>query len=50
MWHVWRKEEESRVLRWGNLREKDNLEDQGLEERTIVKRIFKNLLGELGLV
>jgi hypothetical protein len=42
--------ERSGPYRWGNLREKDNLEDQGIEGRTIFKQIFKNQFGELGFV
>ena len=50
MWHVWGREEVNTVLWWGNLREKDNLEDQGIGGRTTFKWIFKNRLEEPGFV
>jgi len=49
MLHVWWYEART-VLWWGNLREKDNLEDQDIGGTTIFKWIFKNRLGEFGFV
>jgi hypothetical protein len=32
MWHVWGRGEMRTGFRWGNLRERDHLEDIGVEE------------------
>jgi hypothetical protein len=37
------KEELYAVLWWGNLRERDNLEDQGVNGRIIMRWIFRQL-------
>jgi len=34
---------------WGNLRERDNLEDPGLDERTVLRWIFRKWDGRHGL-
>jgi hypothetical protein len=38
--HTWERKGAYRVL-WGNLRERDHLEDQGIDGRIILKWIFK---------
>jgi hypothetical protein len=40
MGHVWRRGEVYKGFRWENLREKDHLEDPGLDGR-ILRRIFR---------
>ena len=34
---------------WGDLMERDHLEDLGVDERIILRRIFKNAMGRRGL-
>jgi hypothetical protein len=48
MWHVWGREVQTGVW-WGNVREKDNLEDLGIVERIVLKWIFKELAKGHGL-
>jgi len=45
VWHVWVRGEVRAGFWWGNLRERDQLEDQGIDGRIILKRIFKKGLG-----
>jgi hypothetical protein len=40
MWHVWRREVHTGFW-WGDLSESDHLEDLGVNERIILKLIFK---------
>jgi hypothetical protein len=40
MWHVWGRGEVHTGFWWGNLREGDHLEDQGVDGRVILKLIF----------
>jgi len=41
MWHVWGRVEMLSGFWWGNLGERDYLEDQGVAGRIILKWIFK---------
>ena len=45
MWHVWGRGEVHTEFWWGSLREGDHLEDPGVNGRTILKWIFKELDG-----
>ena len=41
MWHVWVRGEAYRGFCWGNLRERYHLEDPGVDERIILRWIFR---------
>ena len=41
MWHVWGTGEVRTGFWWEDLRERDHLEDLGVDGRIILKRIFK---------
>jgi hypothetical protein len=41
MWHVWVKGEVYTGFWWVNLRERDHLEDPGVDRRLILIRIFR---------
>ena len=41
MWHVWETGEVYTGFRWGDLRERDHLEDLGAGGRILLKWIFK---------
>jgi len=44
MWHVWGREMHT-GLWWGHLRDRDHLEDVGLDVRIILKWISKQYVG-----
>jgi hypothetical protein len=41
MWHVWRRGGACTGFWWGNLRERDQLEDPGVDRRIILRWIFR---------
>jgi len=41
MWHVWVKGEAYTGFWWGNLRERDHLEDLGVDRRITLRWIFR---------
>jgi hypothetical protein len=41
MWHIWETGQMRKGLWWEDLRERDHLEDLGLDGRVILKSIFK---------
>jgi hypothetical protein len=41
MWHVWGRGEVHTGFWWGDPREKDRMQDLGVDGRVILKRIFK---------
>ena len=48
MWHVWGITEMHTGVCWGNLRERDHLEDLEVD-RTIILKWILNIMGERGL-
>jgi hypothetical protein len=49
MWHILGIGEVHTAFWWGNLRERDHLEDLGIDEKIILKWILKTRLGGRGL-
>jgi hypothetical protein len=45
MWQVWRTKEVRTGFWWGSLREKSHLEDLNIDERIILKWIFRKWMG-----
>jgi hypothetical protein len=41
MWHIWGTAEVYTGLWWGNLRERDHFQDQGIDGRIILSWIFR---------
>jgi hypothetical protein len=37
MWHIWGRGELHTGFWWGNLKERDNLEDLGVDERLVLR-------------
>jgi len=52
MWHVWETAEVHKGFWWGDLTERDHLENSGIDERMILIFIFKKWDGEawIGLI
>ena len=46
MWHMWKMGKVHKGIRWGDLTERDHLEDLGVDNRLITKWIFKKWDGE----
>jgi len=49
MWHIWGRGDVYTGFRRGNLKERDHLEDPGVDERIILKGVFKKLVVWHGL-
>jgi hypothetical protein len=48
MWRVWERREVCTGFWWGNLRERDHWVDPDVDERIILRRIFRKLEGVVG--
>jgi len=46
MWHKWKIGELHTGFRWGDLKEKDLLEDRGIDKRIILTWVFKKWEGQ----
>ena len=49
MWHIWETGQVHTGFCWGYLKERDHMEDKGIDGRTILKWIFNKWVGEHGL-
>jgi hypothetical protein len=47
MWHAWEREETCTGFWWESPKEKDHLEDQGIDERMGSKRTLGRLVGDV---
>jgi len=47
MWHVWGTGEERSGFLWGNLRQREHLEDTGIDGRILLKRVLKKWVGDV---
>ena len=45
MWHVWETEEVHTGFWWGNMRERDHLEDPGVDGRIMLRWVFRKWVG-----
>jgi hypothetical protein len=45
MYHIWGRGEVDAGFWWGNLRDRDHLEDPGIDGRIIQKMIFRKWVG-----
>jgi hypothetical protein len=50
MWHEWETGELHIGFWWGDLRQRDHLEDLGIDERIILKWILKKKDGGMGCI
>jgi hypothetical protein len=41
MWYAWGRKDVHAGFSWGNLKERDHLEDAGVDERIILRRNFR---------
>ena len=49
MWHVWERGEVHTGFWWGELRERDHLEDVGIDGKTMLQWVLKNWVLKTGL-
>jgi hypothetical protein len=50
MLHVWRRGEVYTGFWWGNLRERDHLEDPGIDVRIILRLVFRKWVGGMNWI
>jgi len=43
MWHEWGKDKSLRTFGWGNQKDRDHLQDLGVEVRIILREIFTKI-------
>jgi hypothetical protein len=48
MWHVWETVEVHTEFWWGDLTEREHLEDTGVDVRIILKRVFRKWDADMG--